>query len=561
MYLSELRINNFRKFQELTIKFKSGINILIGPNNAGKTAVIDALRALLYSQEERVIRFDPLDINKFSKASSFSFEYIFEGLNEEEEADFLPALVFSSNEDTFKAIFKVEYTLSDRKDYLKCRRTCGTFYGNSITNEIQENIRTVYLEPLRDVIQSFHPNKYSKQAKLLNILCDTDEKYNIESTLQSQTKELNQLDLLSKARKHLNEQHQKMLGNVFAQNLDLSICANDFAQISALLSISADQFDIEHNGLGYSNLIYMATVLSELAKRSETLYKSVIIEEPEAHLHPQVQIALLRYLIGLQTDPKEIKQIFITSHSPNFVCKSDINTLIWLKNDIHGKSLAVPIGDIQIDEKLKKKLIRYLDVTRSEIFFAQKILFVEGIAESLIVRQLAKMAGIDLDQLGVSVISVEGLNFDIFIPLFKKNYLGIPIAILTDNDPPANEYPTATEIVENKNKKSLIHDEPNIQTFLAQKTFEYDLALNERNIPTLVKAFKNIHPNSATGLEKELKEANPEKQAEAFFSYVFEKRSTKKGEFAYSLMEELENDKDFQMPKYIEKALNFLKGN
>ena len=62
MYLSKLTIKNFRKIKELTINFQSGLNVIVGPNNIGKTAVIDALRALLCKQDDNFPRFTPDDI-------------------------------------------------------------------------------------------------------------------------------------------------------------------------------------------------------------------------------------------------------------------------------------------------------------------------------------------------------------------------------------------------------------------------------------------------------------------------------------------------------------------
>src|SRR5690606_7712333 len=75
------------------------------------------------------------------------------------------------------------------------------------------------------------------------------------------------------------------------------------------------------------------------------------------------------------------------------------------------------------------------DVTRAEIFFARRVVFVEGAAELILVHTLASLCGYDLRGHAVSLISVEGLNFDSFIPLFGEKALKVPIAVLTDADP------------------------------------------------------------------------------------------------------------------------------
>src|SRR3546814_8320710 len=80
-----------------------------------------------------------------------------------------------------------------------------------------------------------------------------------------------------------------MHGPQLAQLLDLGLSGSDFQRLASRLSLVVDTFEIEQNGLGFNNLIFMAVVLSELAKNPEASYRGLIIEEPEAHLHPQLQ--------------------------------------------------------------------------------------------------------------------------------------------------------------------------------------------------------------------------------------------------------------------------------
>ncbi|MCY0536388.1 TOPRIM nucleotidyl transferase/hydrolase domain-containing protein, partial [Klebsiella pneumoniae] len=72
--------------------------------------------------------------------------------------------------------------------------------------------------------------------------------------------------------------------------------------------------------------------------------------------------------------------------------------------------------DITFEKGKREKLERYLDVTRAEIFFARRVIFVEGAAELMLVSVLAEKSGYKLREHGVSLISVEGLNFDSFLP-------------------------------------------------------------------------------------------------------------------------------------------------
>lgn len=97
MYLSELTIEGFRRLGSLTVRFRPGLNVLVGPNNVGKTAVVDALRALLSTTEEGALRVTESDLHVPYAAGEtppvhIGFHYVFRGLNLDEEANFLAAL-------------------------------------------------------------------------------------------------------------------------------------------------------------------------------------------------------------------------------------------------------------------------------------------------------------------------------------------------------------------------------------------------------------------------------------------------------------------------------------
>jgi putative ATP-dependent endonuclease of OLD family len=94
--------------------------------------------------------------------------------------------------------------------------------------------------------------------------------------------------------------HRQRLGSQLAQALEVGLSASDFQRFSSRLSLMVDSFDIEQDGLGFNNLIFMAVVLSELARNPEAAYRGLIVEEPEAHLHPQLPGILLQYLENIK---------------------------------------------------------------------------------------------------------------------------------------------------------------------------------------------------------------------------------------------------------------------
>ena len=211
-----------------------------------------------------------------------------------------------------------------------------------------------------------------------------------------------------------------------------------------------------YNGLGYLNLI---GILFEIETKLQELYEQpadiniLYIEEPEAHTHPQLQYIFIRNIKNhinshrnkLNKEKNKYLQIIITSHSSHIVSECDFSDIIYLKridDNILAKNFSSLKEKYGGDEKKEFKFIKqYLTLNRSELFFADKVICIEGDTERILMPAMMykvdKMQSsknestIPLLSQNISIIEV-GAYSHVFIPLFK--FLGIKVLIITDID-------------------------------------------------------------------------------------------------------------------------------
>lgn len=571
MYLAQLRIANFRKLQTVELSFQPGLNVLVGSNNIGKTAVIDALRALLAGHDEPYPRLDSEDRHRHKSgapAGDIEFQYVFRDLDPDDEADFLAALKPDAD-GRLEAHISIRYSEVDKTGRLRAKRWCGDHEDVGLTTDMMENLRGVYLPPLRDASQGLRPGRTSQLARLFQLLADDAGRDGVNDALKKLDEELKKHEPVVNTHAAIKNRHGTMLGPQFAQILDLGLSGSDFQRLASRLSLVVDTFEIEQNGLGFNNLIFMAVVLSELAKNPEASYRSLIIEEPEAHLHPQLQAVLLDYLGTIKAiEGEKPIQLFVTSHSPNFASIADLDSLACLVDTGTSVESFFP-RTIAFGKGKREKLERYLDVTRAELFFARRVIFVEGAAELMLVSVLAEKCGYRLREHGISLISVEGLNFDSFLPLFGEKALKIPVAVITDADPvdePAGDeepqavYPAPGDAVKVSDNTAKMKEREDVfvKIFHGLKTLEYDLALHADNRTAMLTALKELHPKIGQTVTAAVDAAEGDAaKARALFSGMFERpqNNVQKGRFGQAFAQVLADGAACVVPDYIREAI------
>lgn len=205
-----------------------------------------------------------------------------------------------------------------------------------------------------------------------------------------------------------------------------------------------------HNGLGYNNLIFMSMLLAKMQVDSDGSYLGsnakifpiLAIEEPEAHLHPAMQYKFLKFLRENKDVKKKAKQIFVTSHSTQITSAVSLDEIICLYTTDDGSIEVGYPGRVFTgsDEDMASKgyVQRFLDATKSDMLFASKVIFIEGIAEELLISSIAKYCDKSIEDSHTAVINIGGRYFSHFLKLFDSNRphsINRKIVCITDLDP------------------------------------------------------------------------------------------------------------------------------
>jgi putative ATP-dependent endonuclease of OLD family len=590
-FISTVNYNNFRKLESGQLSLSPGLTIIAGENNSGKTAMVDGLRAILRKYtvaktdlHAKLARAGADEAYTIDRSPNFLLELFVDDLSIEDQAHLIDALVASPN-GTLRARIAAAGHLED--DDVITEPEIGSGSGGNI-REITEQLNVVYLQPLRDPTstQGLRSGRFSQIATLVRRFASDDEQKDLERVVDTANKELRLREPIVKAKEQLNHNLRQLSGADYSQEADLSFAEPEFGRLIASLEGLADGMNISLSGLGAANLYYVAAVLGDLRNDTKSRLRLLIIEEPEAHLHPHYQFLLLRFLQQTAEGSPAV-QVIVTTHSPILASKAAAQSLAPIRVGEKGRIVASPVH-LKADAVHQRRVKQYIDATRSELFFARRLILVEGDAELLLLPSLARRMQIALDEYGISVVSVAGLNFRIFIPFVRQDVLGIPVAILTDGDPPKIASPGAPTA--DKTESDEVDDhlylggniddgitkgsrygsqlqtdfegDPSISVHRSDVTLEIDLATPKANRSAMLQALEPLmSARRCANIVRAQANIDDERAwANSFYHETFEKRSISKAMFALELGSVLDSTTaTFVIPQYIMGALNRMK--
>jgi putative ATP-dependent endonuclease of the OLD family len=455
-HISKVEITNFRNFATFSLPLEP-TSVVLGENRVGKSNLLKALRLVLdpsLPDSQRILRaedfFDQLDTP-------------FNG-NVVEVKVFLRGFEGNTGAKSVLADCIVEPDpLTARLTY-QFRPRSGTgpaalgesdyefvvFGGNDEKNKVAVDVRRwlalMVLPALRDAesdLQAWRKSPLRPLLERVRKLIPVEVLEEVRTKLDEANTPLLNDPSMTALVNAINDRIRDLAGPLQHVVTEFDFASSEPAQILhavRLFVTEAQTRSLADVSLGTSNILFLALLLQELESREaakEVATSILAIEEPEAHLHPQLQRQIFRNFLRRE------HSVIVTTHSPSIASVAPLASIVLLRR-VGSSTKPFTAAGLNLTAEQVNDLQRYLDVTRAEILFAKGIILVEGAAEQFLIPAFAteylkeQGKGMSMDDYGIAVCSVNGTDFAPYHRLLSSDGLCIPHVIVTDADPQAS---------------------------------------------------------------------------------------------------------------------------
>lgn len=470
MYLKRICARNFRAFgdgvtaPELNWELNPGLNILVGENDAGKTCIVDAIRQVLLTTSYETIRLfeEDFHIHGSQRATSLWIEVTLCDLSKDQQATVIEWLTLE-NDGTCSLVVHLHAKFIAAQASKRARvdivvRAGRNGAGPEIGYAVRELIRATYLRPLRNAEAELRPGRQSRLSQILAAHNDiTGQEINDFLKDSPGTVPQNLVGLMAFAQHHLGEHkvikgvqddiNKNYLGEFsfagaklesrirIAPDLSLTPILEKF-ELGLLPDGAVHPDERCVRGLGYNNALFMATELVLLRDGDELAL--LLVEEPEAHLHPQLQDRVMD-LLEQHSEPVgdggRRVQVVLTTHSPSLASGADIESMTLVHK---AQTFPLSSGHTKLKKTDYSFLQRFIDATKANLFFARGVLMVEGQAEAILLPTLAETCERSFSKHGVSIVNVGHTGLYHYARILQREGAGpeypVPTVCLTDRD-------------------------------------------------------------------------------------------------------------------------------
>lgn len=209
------------------------------------------------------------------------------------------------------------------------------------------------------------------------------------------------------------------------------------------------QLPDSYNGLGFKNLVYMVVELLDLHEqwKAEEDQRAplhlIFIEEPEAHLHAQIQQVFIRNVLRLLDDANDHAtffhtQLVITTHSPHILYERGFSPIRYFRRVSDQLDHHTDVRNLSLfktgvaDAPAREFLHRYLKLTHCDLFFSDAVILVEGNVERLLLPAMIESAAKRLRSSALTILEVGGAFAHRFQELIS--FVGLTTLVITDLD-------------------------------------------------------------------------------------------------------------------------------